>query len=387
MNTLAAIQPLHLLIQVSFLLTGSLLLWIGGRFLAKLPQATFLRSLLAYLLIVVCYWAVLVGGCTIAVSITDGNFGIIPLAKIISILLGLLLSWCIIKLLFKASWPRAILAWLPTLIISVVSLLLPNIAKPSPQPIPLELSHETTRILGPLNPDGTVNYLAALNAKYSEGVTPENNAAVLLLQALGPNMLDEDVRDRTLAQLDMPELPTDADYLIFFEEYKEAHEVRESDESLPDKHELSFLGPMGTIPPPPDDGAMPPPLPGTPAYMWSTEKPDTEKAAEAPWSPEDYPFVADWLDANEASLDLIVAASQRPRYYMPMLSPEDPPQVISVVVPGIHMVRSAAEALLARAMLKANSYQIDAACADILAVHRLARLMAQGPTIMDRLVS
>lgn len=54
--------------------------------------------------------------------------------------------------------------------------------------IELRVSPETTVVTGPLNPDGTVDYVAAFNAELSQGVTPENNAAVLLLRALGSRM-------------------------------------------------------------------------------------------------------------------------------------------------------------------------------------------------------
>jgi hypothetical protein len=38
MTALAAIQPLHVLIQLAFLLAGSLLLWFGGRFPQNLSE-------------------------------------------------------------------------------------------------------------------------------------------------------------------------------------------------------------------------------------------------------------------------------------------------------------------------------------------------------------
>ena len=43
--------------------------------------------------------------------------------------------------------------------------------------------YDTTRITAPLQPDGSIDYLLAVDNRMSAGVTPENNAAVLLLQA------------------------------------------------------------------------------------------------------------------------------------------------------------------------------------------------------------
>lgn len=47
----------------------------------------------------------------------------------------------------------------------------------------ITLSVATTRILEPLDEDGYVDYLGALNRMASAGVTPENNAAVLFARA------------------------------------------------------------------------------------------------------------------------------------------------------------------------------------------------------------
>src|SRR5262249_33686071 len=48
------------------------------------------------------------------------------------------------------------------------------------------ISPETTYITGPLDKDGYVDYVTALNARLSEGIKPGENANVLIWQALGP---------------------------------------------------------------------------------------------------------------------------------------------------------------------------------------------------------
>ncbi len=203
------------------------------------------------------------------------------------------------------------------------------------------LSPETTRISEPLNEDGTVNYLAALNEQYSKGVTAENNAAILLLQAAGPKILAPVIKDKVLALLGLSSLPSEGDYFVGFDTY-----VGDSEE----------------------------------AYEFP------EEAVEAPWSAEDYPKLAGWLKANEKPLLLVISATNRPRYYMPMLSADEPPRAHTGLVPGLHIQREMARALVVRAMLKLGSGDIDGAKADLLAVHRLARLVGQGPTLIERLV-
>ena len=51
---------------------------------------------------------------------------------------------------------------------------------------------DTTVLTEPLDDEGYVDYQAHANAVTSEGVTPENNAAVLLWQAYGPANIDEE---------------------------------------------------------------------------------------------------------------------------------------------------------------------------------------------------
>src|SRR5438552_3526184 len=55
----------------------------------------------------------------------------------------------------------------------------------------ITISKGTTRITEPLTPDGYPDYLEWLNRKYSKGVTPDNNAVVLLWRIVGPREVPE----------------------------------------------------------------------------------------------------------------------------------------------------------------------------------------------------
>ena len=59
----------------------------------------------------------------------------------------------------------------------------------------LILSKETTYITEPLDELGYPNYAAALNERMSQGVTPENNAAVLVMKAVGPKDIPTEQRE------------------------------------------------------------------------------------------------------------------------------------------------------------------------------------------------
>ncbi|GAG18865.1 unnamed protein product, partial [marine sediment metagenome] len=71
-------------------------------------------------------------------------------------------------------------------------------------PVKIEISRETTFIDGPVNEDGTVNYAAAVDESYSAGVTPENNAALILVQALGGSILQEGHEYEVLDRIGFP---------------------------------------------------------------------------------------------------------------------------------------------------------------------------------------
>ena len=230
----------------------------------------------------------------------------------------------------------------------------------------ITVSRETTYLLGPLNADGTVNYVAALDAEYSRGVTPQNNAAVPLLQAGGidlvPYLLGPDERLpgqlwRLFDKLGMAPLPADGEYFVSFEDYLLAN--------------------------PPEELAAS----QQPAGVFVQPRTRLLRTTRDTWRDRDYPSVAAWLDANERPLALLLEAARRPRYYFPLLSLADPPRMsdLDLIPPGLARCRDMARALIARAMRKAGSGDPPGALADLLAVHRLARLIGQRPSLNARL--
>ena len=49
------------------------------------------------------------------------------------------------------------------------------------------VSPQTTYVTGPLDKDGYVDYVTALNERLGKGIAPEKNANILICQALGPH--------------------------------------------------------------------------------------------------------------------------------------------------------------------------------------------------------
>ena len=195
---------------------------------------------------------------------------------------------------------------------------------------------DTTRITSPLKADGSVDYLAALNQKYSAGVTRENNAAVLLFEIFNPDdFLCDAMRQQVTTALGIVYQP---DQKCF--------------EKLPDSLEQAG-----------------------------------EKALKGPWLPADNPELAAWLDRNGPALDKFIAASRRPRYYVPLVtqSPDDP--LMNMLVPSLAQYRAVAKAMAMRANVAIAQGRSMDAWQDILAIQRVGILVGQDSMLIGRLVS
>jgi hypothetical protein len=114
-----------------------------------------------------------------------------------------------------------------------------------------------------------------------------------------------------------------------------------------------------------------------------------EEISSRAWTTAKYPWLKKWVDDYHDQLDTLVEASHRPRCYFPsptMLNHE-PDLMISTLLPGTQAVRGAGRALIVRAMWHVGEQRPMDAWTDLLAMHRIARLVAQGPTMIDGLVA
>ncbi len=223
------------------------------------------------------------------------------------------------------------------------------------------ISPETTYITGPLNDDGTINYVAALNQRMSKGVTPENNAAPLLIRAWGAAIIDEPVRARVFEILQME--PVSEEGL--------------GGSGLEDV--VEEMWPKGT-----PKGATTRP---SPEDVEEHSQRVLKRAMAGPWSADELPAVAAWLKANEEPISLAMEATKRTRYYLPLVSCCSPPKLIDAVLRPRLTYDWLDEAISARVMLRAHGGATDAAIADMLAMHRLARLLGQPPLVIDKLIA
>jgi hypothetical protein len=223
----------------------------------------------------------------------------------------------------------------------------PKGAKPAPK---ITVSQETTWATEPLRDDGTVNYIAVINRHFSKDVTPENNACVLLYQTMGPSPEGKRQPDQFFRRMGIEPLPDEGNYFQGFNDWLRNHPDVKVDGSIYD--------------------------------ILTT-------ACERPWKRDEFPVIANWLKDNQLPLQTLAEVTERPRYFSPVVWTDANPDgaaLITIVLPGVHRLREMARALAARAMWElAEGSQFDA-WHDLMTVHRLGRLVGQGPSTIEYLV-
>jgi hypothetical protein len=234
------------------------------------------------------------------------------------------------------------------------SLLLLSLVVAQDKPAPkFSISKETTYVTGPIDKDGYIDFEAALNERIGKGITPEKNANVLIWKALGPTPIGEKGKPADYFKvLGIEEPPKNGDYLIGLKEYL-------ADQLKLDDNDIEAI-----------------------------DIKQSTRARERPWSAKEYPQLAAWLKANEKPLALAIEASKRPDFFNPVASRQPNGErglMIGSMLPATQRSRAFARALVIRAMLRLQEGKSDEAWQDLLAVHRLGRLIARGPSGIEAL--
>lgn len=221
-------------------------------------------------------------------------------------------------------------------------------AKKKPGHGKFTIGKDTTYITEEVDGNGYIDYGSALNRRMSEGVTTENNALILIWQAIGPH----------------PEgLAMSPDY-------------------------FKWLG----INPPPEKGEYYVPLdsyikiaPGKTPKEKGTALADRLRTTQRLWREDEDPAIANWLRDNEKPFALIIEASKRIGYFSPLVVKKEdhsPANLLEAQLPFLNPSREIAKGLAARAMLRLEGHPDDA-WQDLLACHRLARLVGRGGTQIE----
>jgi hypothetical protein len=215
------------------------------------------------------------------------------------------------------------------------------------------ISKETTYVTGPRDKDGYIDYAAALNERLRQGVTPENNANVLLIKAIGPYPEGAPMPAEFYKLIGIPELPKKGNYVVSSRRHITKH--RELD---PEREPADLLK-------------------------------DFDEAAERPWKTAKYPVVAGWLTVNEEPLTLVTQGLKRTHYFSPLVPRADENgrgSLIASLLPAVQRCRELAWFLQIRVMWHVGEGRPDAAWQDLLTCHRLGRQVARGGTLIEMLV-
>lgn len=197
------------------------------------------------------------------------------------------------------------------------------------------------------------DYEAMLNDRLGKGITPERNANVLIWKALGPRPEGgKGMPPEYFKRLGVPEPPKDGDYFVGFTAFTRDRLKLTGEELAAFNDQIS-------------------------------------RVTKRPWATKEFPRHAAWLVLNEKPLAVVIEAVKRPDYYNPILSRKDRTgdgSLIGALMPSVQKSREIASALCARAMLRVAEGKFDDAWADLLAAHRLARLVGRGGTLIEGLV-
>ena len=249
------------------------------------------------------------------------------------------------------------------------------------------ISPQTTFITAPLRANGMPDYAQWLLENERKGVTPENNAAVLLWQALWSGALEKKHYKLICDELGIDPVPSKE------ESVQSIYETETLQPLVMWLHEQRRLSVDGRVPTAEAisrmvDARWDRILEGDDYEAMLIVDQIVEEAQFRPWPREGIAPLADWARKNQRPLDLFVAASRRPCFYSPQPQSLDDVQLIltEMQFPLLGASREAAQALSTRAMWHLHEGRPDGAWEDISALYRLARLLGNGQTLIEIVV-
>jgi hypothetical protein len=214
----------------------------------------------------------------------------------------------------------------------------------------IPVNRETTHITGPLDGQGRLDFGAAIEIARATGTTPQNNAAILIIQAAGysPPSLSIDTALGRLGAFDQKrdvQPLKDSDHI-----YQQFKLTSPTDEEIQAK--AKWLGEMD------------------------------ELLRSRPWRVSDFPEYGELMQLNAPAFVLIEEGVVRSNFYWPTEDPTFPSVGFSS---PFNNLRRASDLLRMRSMMHAGQDNA-AAIRDVLTAIRLGNAVAAEPTLLSSFV-
>jgi len=218
----------------------------------------------------------------------------------------------------------------------LVSILLPAAQADSPR---LRLD-EGIVFRNPQIPASVRGVHRTLNERLMKGIVPQENAAVYLNLILGQV---SDLAEEDLLMLGVDTYPT---------RLKAFQSVQE------------FVGSMAGR--------------ATGEPLVRSIRHSLGEAMHRPWDRFDFPDLPAYLRANDQALDRLVAISNLPQFYSPVVASTSGSRIMLVNSPLLEALEPAFRSLLARSLFRAKAGDLSKSLEDLLACRRIAMLVTRG---------
>ena len=234
------------------------------------------------------------------------------------------------------------------------------------EPLLVTISKETTRITAPLKDNGYPDYVGALNAQLSKGITAENNLVVAIWNTIGTTGMSQNLVNPYFKHLQTSPPKKNAQYYQSYYQWFQ--------ETLLTEEKTSELTPREI------DG-----------LRQSLEK-EHEDCMQQPWTAKKFPRMAQWLGINQRLLvNFASAANSRSQFYNPYVVESEyqnqpVPELIGLLLPAAQQTRGLARGLRLLANNQIAGGNLDKAIETSKAIHRLGRLSSRGATLVEGLV-
>lgn len=253
---------------------------------------------------------------------------------------------------------------------------------------PILVSPETTVFTSPRLRDGTVDYATALNLEYNQARDSRENLLAGIVEILGPAGIAEHYGDSPAPQGYWEALGVDPQTpgtgWIPLEAYVSSLRVEE----LPEVYRRaaqSHARRAGRIEegvPVIHDGEESVSLP--PADPARLAQRRWDRAISTPWTPQDFPLISRWLDANQKTFHAFARIAGRRHYFNPLTPPPGESFMQGTYLGPVLLLRDLARGFVASIQREIGLGNLDRAMHQAVEMLNLARTLENSMTLTER---